>query len=66
MDTEYYAIWIDVQGIGCTLAENIGEEANARLIASAPDLLEACEEALGEVSTAVAFKIERAIEKATG
>lgn len=43
-DNGFYHIWHDQQGTGYTVAENIGEQANARLIASAPELLAACED----------------------
>jgi hypothetical protein len=43
------------------------EDANAKLIAAAPDLLAACLTALGDVSNvAIRGRIEAAINKATG
>jgi hypothetical protein len=39
----FFDIWFDQGGCGATIAEYVGEEANARLIAAAPDLLAALE-----------------------
>lgn len=40
---EWYQIWHDEGGTRCTLAENIGSEANALLFAAAPDMLRVLE-----------------------
>ena len=40
-DEGFFNVWRDEGGSGFTVAEGIGVEANARLIAAAPDLLEA-------------------------
>jgi len=42
------------------------QEANARLIAAAPDLLEACEEALPYCDGLIQEMVERAIAKVKG
>ena len=48
----WYTVWTDYKGTGASIAENIGEEANAQLIASAPELLEACKLLLEAVEEA--------------
>ena len=40
----FFSIWCDFNGSGAELAGRIGEEANARLIAAAPDMLAALDE----------------------
>jgi len=74
-DTPASRIHARVDGIPMALAEvftmrNAGEkEANARLIAAAPDLLAACKAALGAFERADAINwddLQRAIDKAEG
>ena len=43
-----FAEWFEVQADGDRIAK-VDEEADARLIAAAPDLLAACREVLGEI-----------------
>ncbi len=39
----FFAVWFDHKRTGATIAENIGSEEHAKLIAAAPDLLDVCQ-----------------------
>lgn len=45
-----FSVWYDVDGTGAEIAGRIGEEANAHLIAAAPEMLAALEDIVRYVS----------------